>query len=114
AGGTDAGGNPVAAGELYDPATATFATLGNLVTPRSQHTATLLPTGKVLLAGGTGTSSVLASAELFDPATKAFTATGSLAAPRRYHTAVLLPTGAVLFAGGYDGTTTLSSGELYQ
>ena len=49
--------------ELYDPASGTFVTAGNMTVARTFHTATLLPTGKVLIAGWEG------SAELFDPAT---------------------------------------------
>ena len=44
----------------------------------ADHTATLLPNGKVLVAGGYNGSAVLSSAELYDPATGTWTATGSL------------------------------------
>ncbi len=67
------------------------------------HTATLLPNGKVLVAGGFGSSGPLASAELYDPATGPWSPTGSLATARYVHTATLLPNGKVLVAGGDDG-----------
>ena len=70
----------------------------------TRHTATLLPNGQVLVAGGHGNGRLLASAELYDPATGTWTATGSLATARGYHTATLLPNGKVLVAGGYNGT----------
>lgn len=74
---------------------------GNLNVPRSGHTATLLPDGKVLVAGGMDSAfAALASAELYDPATGGWSPTGSLVAPRRVHTATLLPSGKVLVVGG--------------
>src|SRR5439155_3240093 len=50
---------------------------GNLNTARAGHTATLLPSGKVLVAGG-GNNGFLNSAELYDPATETWSVTGSL------------------------------------
>ena len=44
------------------------AATGSLGTARNWHTATLLPDGKVLVAGGLDSSGNLASAELYDPA----------------------------------------------
>ena len=65
------------------------------------HTATLLPNGKVLVAGGSNGGGSLSSAELYDPASGSWSTTGSLATARDYHTATLLPNGKVLVAGGY-------------
>jgi hypothetical protein len=63
--------------ELYDPSTATFTATGSMRTPRSQHTATLLPNGRVLLAGGrNSTEGALSSAEIYDPAMGAFSPPG--------------------------------------
>ena len=78
----------------------------------SEHTATLLPNGKVLVAGGYN-SGYLTSAELYDPASGSWSATGSLNTARQAHTATLLPNGKVLVAGGDNGSGYLTSAELY-
>src|SRR5213594_4181884 len=78
----------------------TWTATGSLGTARYGHTATLLPNGKVLVAGGVGPSGDLASAELYDPASGTWTATGSLNDARDFHTATLVPNGKVLVAGG--------------
>ena len=92
----------------------TWSATGSLGTARQFHPATLLPDGKVLVAGGYNfTDGWLASAELYDPATGTWTATGSLANARSYHTATLLPNGKVLAAAGGNNSGYLASAELY-
>ncbi len=69
-----------------------WSATGSLATARDYHTATLLPNGKVLVAGGEmGIGTILSSAELYDPASGMWSATGSLATARYDHTATLLP-----------------------
>jgi N-acetylneuraminic acid mutarotase len=84
------------------------ATAGPMGVARSGGTATLLPDGRVLVAGG-GT----ANAELYDPASRTFAPTAPLPAAVTDATATLLPDGTVLLAGGFTGGHQLASAELY-
>ena len=83
----------------------------------TNHTMTLLPDGKVLVAGGFPIPRhALASAELYDPATGTWSATGSLNIGRGWsHTATpLLADGRVLVVGGFGFSFgALRSAELY-
>ncbi len=87
--------------------------ISNMNGTRAAHTATLLPDGKVLIAGGFADGQLsLANAELFDPSQKRFASIGDMNVSRSGHTATLLPNGKVLIAGGYNGDY-LASAELY-
>ena len=100
--------------ELYDPTTGRWSDAASMAVPRSDHTATLLPSGKVLIAGGggAGPATQADSAELFDPALGTWSRTGDLVSGRELHTATLLPNGQVLVAGGsFSGY--LASTELF-
>lgn len=81
---------------------------------RSSHSATLLPNGKVLIAGGMRRNQdFYRSAELFDPITWRFQPTGDMTVARVGHIAVLLQSGKVLIAGGWVGKGCTDSAELY-
>jgi len=85
--------------------------------PRTGHTATLLPGGKVLITGGVAgktTSSILSSQELYDPTTGSWTVTASLTTTRCWHTATLLMNGNVLTTGGLTSSDELvGTAEIY-
>ena len=115
----------VGAGALQSPALAvegSWRATGSLNVPRLQATATLLDTGRVLVAGGRNFAftQVHNSAELYDPISETFSLTGSMTDARWSHTATRLANGKVLVAGGFTNPTSsanaqpvLTSTELY-
>jgi hypothetical protein len=108
-------GGSLANAELFEPTSKSFsAKQGTMSTSRTEHTATLLPDGTVLIAGGTVIPSFagsLATAEVYDPATDLFSSTSNMLIPRSRHTATLLLNGKVLMAGG--GDSNAQECELY-
>lgn len=87
---------------------------GALALARASHTATLLPDGTVLIAGGyDGDSCSIAATELFDPAAGTASAGPRLTVPRCSHSATALADGRVLIAGGWSGANVVASTELY-
>jgi len=78
-----------------------WTSVGDLFDARTLHTATLLPSGKVLVVGGRLPGvPVRAGAELYDPVKRTWSNAGNSAFNRSGHTATLLPNGRVLVAGG--------------
>jgi Galactose oxidase, central domain len=118
-GGSDRAPNNIATTgcELYDPASGTWSPTGSLSESRSSHTATLLPSGKVLVTGGQRVLNAVnrSSAEIYDPQSGTWSLAASMSEPRNRHIATLLRTGKVLVAGGAASgdLEAVSSAEIY-
>ncbi len=94
--------------EVYDPIKGRFAAVKNHMNTaryKLQGTAVLLPSGKVLVAGGAN------RAEIFDPSNNTFSYVGGdLGSTRLFATATLLRNGNVLITGGYHDGRSISDG----
>jgi N-acetylneuraminic acid mutarotase len=108
---SDVNGGDLSAAELYDPLTMRFSSIAPMNQGRSQHTATLLNDGKVLLAAGRKGGDETDTAELYDPASALFSYTGSLSLKRKRHRASLLLDGTVLVSGGATFQNAHGAGE---
>ncbi len=105
---------------IYDPTSGQITPAGSKMNvPRSSHTATLMPNGTVLIAGGEtlpppGDTDPMDSGannttEIFDPSTNTFTLSHAMQTPREGHTATLLSDGTVLIVGGSFGIPSIST-----
>ncbi|MBO9663143.1 kelch repeat-containing protein [Dokdonella sp.] len=92
-----------------------FAPAASMTAPRQFHTATLLTSGQVLVAGGTGFvgAGAYAATELYDPAANAWRVAAAMSGARQWHSATLLPSGKVLVVGGFDSGSARADAELY-
>jgi hypothetical protein len=93
--------------ETYDPLTDTWTLTGSMAEMRIGPAAAVLPSGRVLVAGGYGPIpqggyGPLSTAEIYDPASGSFSPVGAMSQPRWGAAIGLLPDGRVLVAGGND------------
>jgi WD40 repeat protein len=89
-----------------------WSVLGGMRTRREYHTATLLPSGQVLMIGGPPSGDMVYSlTEVYDPEARLSVSAGTEVRERFRHTATLLPSGKVLVVGGHG---TLDAAALYE
>lgn len=104
--------------ERYDAASGTFTTMaGGLTVGREAHTATLLPDGRVLFAGGLQARGLrfIGAREIYDPATDTVTSAGGMTPPRGFHAAAWIESRrSVLLVGGDSGVGELSDALRYE
>jgi hypothetical protein len=94
-------GLPTRTAEIYDPASQTFSSVGDMPDAVASHTASVLLDGTVLVAGGLDNScSTQTAVAIFDPASNSFSAGVSMPSSRMDHSATTLNDGRVLVAGG--------------
>jgi Kelch motif/Galactose oxidase, central domain len=113
------GSSPLTSAEIYNPATGSWQSAGNAATGHVWATASLLPSGQVLVAGGSlsGCCGGVTGADLYTPSTGTWQAAAPMNVPRESAAAVVLANGTVLMTGGYEGVTAtpyLASTEIYQ
>ncbi len=124
------GPDPLATATTYNPSSGTWTNAPNMSTARAYATATALPDGRILVAGGYDRRVILltnpsregvqlipvAGSLFFNPASSAWTAGAALAQARFGHLAVALRGGRVLVVGGSDplhSEQVLTSAELF-
>ncbi|MBO9667486.1 MAG: hypothetical protein J7501_11825 [Bdellovibrio sp.] len=99
--------------EIFDPVTSKWSDAAPMTNRRGRHTATLLPSGKVLIVGGSSLNTYVGDAVLYDPDDNTWSSAGSLAIARDSHSATLLNDGRVLIAGGSTAAGYTNSMEVY-
>jgi len=108
----------LASAYVYVPAQDAVVAAGSMTTPRDSHTATLLPDGRVLVAGGYESyNKPTSTVEIYDPtkpAGSAWSAGPALPGLRAAQAVVTLKSSEVVLVAGWDGSQPLASLAIFQ
>lgn len=112
---TNGYGNPFSSPTIFDPSAGAWKAAGNITFAKTDHSVTVLSSGKVLVVGGWTGYGELTEVLIYDPVADSWSNAASLHVPRSGHTATLLSSGKVFVAGGWTSNyTVVSAGaEIY-
>ena len=93
--------------EIFNPATGNWTATGSMFLPRFLHRATLLPSGRVLVAGGItfaagSTTFITQTAEVYDPVTGKWSLVASMPFAKTNMEMLTLPSGLAFVGGGVN------------
>ncbi|MDQ2969357.1 MAG: hypothetical protein M3R37_13720 [Actinomycetota bacterium] len=94
--------SPVDRVDVFRPSQSGWVLGATLRHPRSDHAATALQDGRVLVTGGNANTTLLASTEIYNVRSDTWTQAAPMPRPRTQHSAVTLLDGRVLVVGGID------------
>jgi hypothetical protein len=99
--------------EVFTPSSARWETLLQLKTARRFHTATLLPDGRVLIAGGQSGSATTNAVDILDVANRQVVEAAWMQVPRFAHYAAYVPGVGAIALGGQNGARVLADVEVF-
>ena len=94
--------SPVDRVDVFRPSQRSWVLGAPLQHPRSDHAATALQDGRVLVTGGNFDTKLLAWSEIYNPRTDTWTEAAPMPRARTQHSAITLFDGRVLVTGGID------------
>ena len=102
---------PIDRVEVFIPDSRIWLVGAPLLDERSDHAATALPDGRILVTGGNQGTRLVRTAEIYDPSRDVWTPVSPMPRARTQHSMATLPDGRVLVAGGFrdDGRLTIET-----
>lgn len=98
--------------EIYDPASGTFSKTGDLASPRIAFSLDVLPSGKIVAAGGGAKNDGLTSVEIFDAASGTWSKGPDLDGQRLFHASAVVGTALLVVGGKIANVSPINSADL--